>query len=127
MKKKSSEIDTIQKQWRLIADHKWNSKTSIVDYLIEIHNFRNSINENTFNEISEFVLSLLVPQFSNYDVERLFSMMGIIIFPLKNSTCSIQNELKANMLIHILFGIYVNMEKSIEKEIKGHIYSYNNI
>ena len=60
MRKKSSQIDTIEKQWKHIADRKWSYKTSTVDFWVEVHNFQNSVGENTFKELSEFVLSQLL-------------------------------------------------------------------
>lgn len=74
----STEIENIQNQWNNIAQQYWDTKMNITEFWIQVHNFRNSINENPFKDLSNFVISLLVLPFSNAEVERLFSLMTLI-------------------------------------------------
>lgn len=91
-----SEIDIIQCQWNGIANKKWKNDTNTTNFWIEVSNYKNFVDENPFKELSEFVISLLVLPFSNADVERLFSTMGIIKTKLRN-------KMRTELLCSILF------------------------
>lgn len=91
-----SEIDIIQCQWNAIANKKWKNDTNTTNFWIEVSNYKNSVDENPFKELSAFVISLLVLPFSNADVERLFSTMGIIKTKLRN-------KMRTKLLCSILF------------------------
>lgn len=76
--------EKIQSQWSYITEQHWETKTDTTSFWIEVYNFKNSIGENPFKELSSFVLSLLVLPFSNAEVERLFSLMGLIKSKLRS-------------------------------------------
>lgn len=57
------DMEKIQNQWSYISEHLWDTNMNTTDFWIQVHNFRNSINENPFKELSDFVLSLLVLPF----------------------------------------------------------------
>lgn len=59
------------------------------------------MNENPFQEIAEFVLSLLVLPYSNAEVERLFSMMNII----KNNKRNKLQIQTLNSVLYIQYGL----------------------
>lgn len=74
----AGEIEIIQNQWSYITEQVWDTKMNTTEFWIQVHNFKNSINENPFNNLSSFVLALSVLPFSNAEVERLFSLLGLV-------------------------------------------------
>ena len=46
--------------------------------LIEVYNYKDSVNDSPFLDLATFALSLLTIPYSNAEVERLFSVMNII-------------------------------------------------
>lgn len=96
----------MQKQWKRLSDQKWDEHENTVNFWIEVNGFKNSVDENPFKELSEFVSSLLILPFSNADVERLFSMMGLI-----------KNKLRNRMRTEVLSSlIYIKQGLSISKQ-----------
>lgn len=94
-KKKAEDIEKIQNQWENITKQHWDTNMDTTTFWIQVFNLKNSVQENPFEELSEFVISLLVLPFSNADVERLFSTMGLV----KNK---IRNRMKTDLLCGIL-------------------------
>lgn len=94
-KKGYNEIDIIQNQWENITKQHWDSNMDTTTFWIQVYNFKNSVEETPFKELAEFVLSLLVLPFSNADVERVFSTMGLV-------KTKIRNRMKTDLLCSIL-------------------------
>lgn len=75
--------------------HKWKNIENIE------HNFKNSIGENPFIDLSRFVLRILSLPYSNDEVERTFSLMNLF-------KSKIRNRLSLNStfaLLHIKYGL----------------------
>jgi len=85
------EMETIGKinvQWNNITNIKWLEKTDTHSFWYEVSIFRDSSDINTFYELSEFALKLLVLPWSNAEFERLFSQMNIIKSKARNKICT---------------------------------------
>ena len=78
LKYNSSDINIIQNQWSYIIKQHGDEKSDTISFWIQVYNFKNSVGENTFKELSSFVLLLLDFPFSNAEVKRLFSLMALI-------------------------------------------------
>lgn len=91
----SSQTENIQNQWSYITEQHWDTTLDTVSFWIEVQSFKNSIGENPFKELTTFVLSLLVLPFSNAEVERLFSLMGLV----KNK---LRSRIKSELLCAVI-------------------------
>lgn len=78
MKLSHSDIDLIENQWNHLTQQQWKNTNDTTSFWIEVQNYKDAIGNNPFRQLSEFALSLLVLPFSNADVERLFSTMGLV-------------------------------------------------
>lgn len=73
-----SKIDVIESQRASINYTNWKEKKDTLLFWYEVQTFKDSSGYNPFQELVEFVISILILPFSNADVERLFSEMNII-------------------------------------------------
>lgn len=84
----------------------WNKRERTELFWIEVHNFKNSVNENPFIKLSTFVLDLLTLPYSNAEVERVFSVMNLVKSKIRNKI----NLNSVNSIIHIKYGLKMKNE-----------------
>lgn len=82
--KTDNEICKIESQWSSIHLLKWNELNDTIKFWTEAHNYRDACRSNPFEELSNFVLQILMIPHSNADVERVFSNMNIVKSKLRN-------------------------------------------
>ncbi|KAL1448535.1 hypothetical protein WDU94_007610 [Cyamophila willieti] len=79
----AKQISLIESQWTSINLIDWKSTTTN-DFWIEVSQYKDAINQNPFEELCNFAISILVLPHSNADVERVFSQMNIVKNKMRN-------------------------------------------
>lgn len=88
-------IPKIESQWKSIHLQKWQNNTSSTEFWCEVRAYKDIIGQNPFEDLADFVISLLILPISNAEVERLFSLMN-------NIKTKKRNALQVEMLNSIL-------------------------
>lgn len=101
-----SEIDKIVNQWNNIHLVKWTNTSNTYSFWLEVFDFKNAINENPFQELSDMALQILSLPFSNAYIERTFSIMN----NYKTKTRNRMSLKLLNSIMQIKYGLS-NMEK----------------
>ncbi|XP_028166143.1 zinc finger protein 862-like [Ostrinia furnacalis] len=89
-------IDKLLQQWHGVNFVQWTATRDVIDFWIEVRNYKNAAGINTFQELSDLALSAMSLPHSNAEVERAFSAMNIV----KNK---LRNKMAVNTLNSILF------------------------
>lgn len=94
MNVEAKQISLIESQWTSINLIDWKSTTTN-DFWIEVSQYKDALDQNPFEELCNFAITILVLPHSNADIERVFSQMNIV----KNKA---RNKMKPNMMNAIL-------------------------
>ena len=114
----SNELTHIDFQWKKLHTVDWKSRATI-ELWSEIFNYRDSADENPFENVSKFALKCLSLPHSNADVERAFSQMNIIKSKLRNK----MHVKTLNAILAIKYGLLRHGKCCYNYELPKSVYS----
>ncbi|CAG4997779.1 unnamed protein product [Parnassius apollo] len=97
----ANEIERIVIQWRNIQHTDWENKCSTVEFWSEVHEYKDSADNNPFSELASLTISILSLPHSNAEIERVFSQMNIVKTKLRNR----MSLHTLNSILHIRYGL----------------------
>ncbi|CAG5019380.1 unnamed protein product [Parnassius apollo] len=74
----ANEIECIVIQWRNIQHTDWENKCLTIEFWSEVHEYKDSADNNPFSELASLAISILSLPHSNAEIERVFSQMNIV-------------------------------------------------
>ncbi|CAH2108899.1 unnamed protein product [Euphydryas editha] len=112
----ASDIDKILNQWHYICFIQWKNTNDVIKFWVEVDNYRNAAGINDFAELVDLAISSLSLPQSNAGIERIFSVMNILLEKTQSTLLKI-NHMRQHLhrrRRHRLVSASVNYEEVME-------------
>lgn len=77
-------IDKVMKQIKNLKLFEWNEKNDSLKFWVEVKNYKDASNIQTFSELADMAINMLCLPWSNAEVERIFSQLNVLKTKIRN-------------------------------------------